>query len=84
MEPTVIATDNDATLRIASDAASAKRALHILRRMAHTRYMTEAGMIVAIKIDRALNVADLGTHYSTRDVLRSLEYRLRNHPVGQE
>ena len=52
--------------------------------MAHTRYMTEAGMIVAIKIDRALNVADLGTHYSTRDVLRSLEYRLRNHPVGQE
>ena len=30
-QATPIVTDNDATMRIASDAASAKRALHILR-----------------------------------------------------
>jgi hypothetical protein len=75
--PIVIATDNDATLRIASDAASAKRALHILRRLAFTRHATDLARITAIKIDRALNLADLGTHYSTRAVLAGLGARLR-------
>jgi hypothetical protein len=36
-QETVIGGDNDAVLRIAASAASAKRALHILRRMGHTR-----------------------------------------------
>ena len=60
---TVIATDNDATLRIASDAASAKRAMHILRRMVHTRGITDKDLIKAIKVKRDLNYADAGTHY---------------------
>ena len=63
---TVIATDNDATLRIASDAASAKRAMHILRRMVHTRGITDKGWIKAIKVKRDLNYADSGTHYLTK------------------
>ena len=65
---TVIATDNDATLRIASDAASAKRAMHILRRMVHTRGLTDKGLIKAIKVKRDLNYADAGTHYLTKTV----------------
>ena len=78
MQSTVIAGDNDATLKIASDAASAKRALHILRRMGHTRWLTDLSEIAAVKIARDLNAADIGTHYSTRDVLSAFEYVLRN------
>ena len=73
----VIGVDNDATIRIASDAASAKRALHILRRLGHARYMTDNDDITARKIDRALNVADVGTHYLTGTEMRTLEARLR-------
>ena len=73
----VIGVDNDATIRIASDAASAKRALHILRRLGHARYMTDNNDITARKIDRALNVADVGTHYLTGTEMRTLESRLR-------
>ena len=69
LDATLIATDNDATLRIASDAASAKRALHIL---------TDLGVIVAKKIARNFNVADAGTHYCTKDVLHEFDKKLRN------
>ena len=71
-------TDNDATLRIASDAASAKRALHILRRLGHTRHLTDLGVIVAKKIARTFNVADAGMHYCTKDVLHAFDKKLRN------
>ena len=73
-----IATDNDATLRIASDAASAKRAFHILRRMARTRHLVESGIIAAIKIARDLNLADLGTHYNAGHLHKYFRYKLRN------
>ena len=43
--PLVIGADNDATLRIAADAASAKRALHLLRRVWHARWQTDNGLI---------------------------------------
>ena len=76
--PTLIFGDNDATLRIAADAGSAKRALHILRRMGHSRYLTDLGAIRGSKVPRELNLADIGTHYSTRDVLSAFEYVLRN------
>ena len=67
--PTIIFGDNDATLRIAADAGSAKRALHILRRMGHSRYLTDLGLILGAKIPRELNLADIGTHYCTREIL---------------
>ena len=73
-----IATDNDATLRIASDAASAKRAFHILRRMARTRHLVDSGIIAAIKIARDLNLADLGTHYNAGHLHKYFRYKLRN------
>ena len=65
VEPCAIGGDNDATLRIAADAASAKRGLHIMRRIAHTRYLTEMGSIRGLKIKRDLNLSDAGTHYIT-------------------
>ena len=74
--PLVIGADNDATLRIAADAASAKRAIHILRRMWHTRWLTDNDKIAGIKLDRDLNLADLGTHYSARDVIAYFEPQL--------
>ena len=73
LDATLIATDNDATLRIASDAASAKRALHILRRLGHTRHLVDLGEIIAGQIPRDLNVADLGTHYSTSAILKAFK-----------
>ena len=57
------------TLRIAHDAASAKRALHILRRVGHTRYLTDQGAIKGLKVDRELKLADVGTHYCSREVM---------------
>ena len=72
----MIGADNDATLRIAADAASAKRAIHILRRMWHTRWLTDNNTIAGIKLDRDLNLADLGTHYSARDVIAYFEPQL--------
>ena len=78
LEATLICTDNDATLRIASDAASAKRALFILRRLGHTRHLTELDVIKAKKIARAFNVADAGTHYCTKDVFLAFDKKLRN------
>jgi hypothetical protein len=77
--PTVIATDNDATLRIASDAASAKRAMHILRRMVHTRGLTDKGLIKALKVKRDLNYADAGTHYLTKAAAAYFACALRGH-----
>ena len=77
VDPTLIFTDNDATLRIASDAASAKRAMHILRRLAHTRYLTENEIILAATINRNYNPADTGTHYLTRAALAVHEAALR-------
>ena len=76
-QPTVIGGDNDATLRIAADAASAKRALYVLRRVGHTRYLTDMGKIKGLKMDRSLNIADAGTHYITRDEMAYVEPRLR-------
>ena len=75
---TGIGTDNDATRRIAADAASAKRAQHIMRRLGHTRHLTDLGVIVAKKIARDFNVADAGTHYCTKDVLHAFDKKLRN------
>ena len=60
--------DNDATLRIAADAASAKRGLHIARRVAHTRYLTTQGRVRGLKVVRDYNYADAGTHYVSRTV----------------
>jgi hypothetical protein len=73
----LIGADNDATLRIAHDAASAKRALHILRRVGHTRYLTDQGAIKGLKVDRELNLADVGTHYCSREVMAYFEAQLR-------
>ena len=64
-QATPIATDNDATMRIASDAASAKRALHILRRLAHARELKTRGDIVALHVPGVRNPADIGTKYVT-------------------
>ena len=77
VEATPIGTDNDATLRIASDAASAKRALHILRRMGHVRWATDMKMIVAIKMDRTLNLSDVNTHYCTKEEHKRAEPKFR-------
>ena len=77
VEPCVIGGDNDATLRIAADAASAKRGLHIMRRIAHTRYLTEMNSIRGAKIKRDLNLADAGTHYITGAILKRWESYFR-------
>ena len=42
-----------------------RRALHILRRLGHSRHLTDLGIIKALKIDRDINLADCGTHYCT-------------------
>ena len=73
MHATLIGTDNDATRRIVSDAAAAKRALHILRRLGHTRHLVDMGEIEAGQMPRDLNVADLGTHYFTQPILKAFE-----------
>ena len=74
--PTIIATDNDATRRIAADAASAasaKRAQHIMRRLGHTRHLVDNKEVEALKVPRHLNVADVGTHYSTSIILKQFK-----------
>ena len=75
---TAIGGDNDAVIKIASDAASAKRALLVLRRMGHARWQTDNGDIAAVKLPRELNAADTGTHYCTREILAKFERALRN------
>ena len=75
---TVIGTDNDATLRIASDAASAKRALHILRRLAHVRQLTNMKLIIAMAIPGLRNPANVGTKYTTSTELNATDKLLRN------
>ena len=60
-----IVTDNDATMRIASDAASAKRALHILRRLAHARELKTRGEVAALHVPGVRNPANIGTKYVT-------------------
>ena len=77
-QPTPIATDNDATLRIASDAASAKRALHILRRLAHTRQLTVRKIIIALAIAGERNPANAGTKYTTSNEISTTAKLLRN------
>ena len=77
---TCIGVDNDAVQRIASDAASAKRALHILRRLGHTRWLTDQEVIAAIKVVRDLNLADIGTHYTTAAILKRFERHTRGEP----
>ena len=52
-------------MRIASDAVSAKRALHILRRLAHARELKTRGDIVALHVPGVRNPADIGTKYVT-------------------
>lgn len=63
---TPIVMDNDATLRMASDAASAKRALHIPRRFAHVRQLTARDIIKALPIDGIVNPANGGTQSTRR------------------
>ena len=46
--------------------------------MGHTRHLTDQLVISAVKIARDLNLADVGTHYSSREVLASFERLLRN------
>ena len=65
---TLICTDNDATMRIASDAASAKRALFILRRLGHTRHLTELDSEVT-RHPTAATRPTVTTVGRTRDVL---------------
>jgi hypothetical protein len=76
-QETVIGGDNDAVLRIAASASAAKRALHILRRMGHTRDLTDAHVIKGAKVPRHMNLADLGTHYVTRTDVTRLAHLLR-------
>ena len=64
-QATPIVTDNDATMQIASDAASAKRALHILRRLAHARELKTRGEITALHVSGLRNPANVGTKYVT-------------------
>ena len=77
-QETPIGTDNDATLRIASDAASAKRALHILRRLAHTRELTLRKAIAALAIPGERNPANVGTKYTVANEIASTAKLLRN------
>ena len=44
-----------------------------MRRIAHTRYLTEMGSIRGAKIKRDLNLADAGTHYITGAILKRWE-----------
>ena len=37
--------------------------------MGHSRYLTDQGAIRGAKVPRDLNLADLGTHYVTREIL---------------
>ena len=46
--------------------------------MAHTRHITDLEIIVAVKVMRDLNLADIGTHYCTRDILDYFRYKTRN------
>jgi len=65
-------------LRIASDAAAAKRALHILRRLAHVRELTNAKIIIALPVPGIRNPANVGTKYTTALELNSTDKLLRN------
>ena len=72
-----IGGDNDATLRIATDAASAKRALHIRRRLGHVRQLTIAKKIKGVKVKRDHNISDVGTHYVVKEILTRFRRHLR-------
>ena len=65
LHATGIGTDDDAVQRIASDAASAKRALHILRRLAHARELKTRGEVAALHVPGVRNPANIGTKYVT-------------------
>ena len=53
--------------------------MHILRRMVHTRGITDKGWIKALKVKRDLNYADAGTHYLTKPVAAYFGSALRGH-----
>ena len=73
-----ILTDNDAVKRIASNAASAKRSLMVLRRLAFVHHLTEQGEIMAIHLSGKLNLANFGTKYVTRGEMSWASRLLRN------
>jgi hypothetical protein len=77
-EPTFICTDNDATERIASTAAAAKRALLTLRRQAYSRHATDMKRVRAARVPGKLNMANIGTKPTTRDEIRRAMCMLRN------
>ena len=77
-QATPIVTDNDATMRIASDAASAKRALHILRRLAHARELKTRGEIAALHLAGLRNPANIGTKYVTANEYLTAARLLQN------
>ena len=53
-----------------------------MRRLGHTRHLTDNEEVTALKIPRDLNVADCGTHYNTAQINRSFEawFRGAGHP----
>ena len=77
-EPSPIFTDNDAVQLIASNAASAKRSLMVLRRLAFVHHLTEQGEIAAIHVSGKLNLANFGTKYVSRHEMSWASHLLRN------
>jgi hypothetical protein len=80
--PTPILTDNDAVKRIASNAASAKRSLMVLRRLAFVLHLTEQEEIIAVHVSGKLNLSNFGTKYVTRHEIAWASRMLRNIQSG--
>jgi hypothetical protein len=76
--PTPILTDNDAVQRIAVNAASAKRSLMVLRRLAFVHHLTEQHEISAVHVNGSLNLANFGTKYVTKHEIAWASRLLRN------
>jgi hypothetical protein len=59
------------------EAIDSQKLRVMLIRVGHTRYLTDQGAIQGLKVDRELNLADVGTHYCSREVLAYFEPQLR-------
>jgi hypothetical protein len=81
-EPSPICTDNDAVERIASNAASAKRSLMVLRRLAFVHHLTEQKELAPLHVHGTLNLSNFGTKYVSKHEIAWASHLLRNDLVG--
>ena len=82
-EPTVIMTDNQANLQVATDSASASRSRHFLRRYYALQQRLARGEAVLVKIDDDNMPADFLTKWlPSPKVRRSVEYATNSRAIA--